>query len=294
MMKSVFALLLLVASCGRGHGDRTMIQNKGSDTMVNLAQAWAEKYQDVNPKVAVAVSGGGSGTGIAALINGTVDIANASREIKPEEREKAEKHSGKKVVETTMGYDALAVYLHKDNPIASISREQLACIYGEGGKCEKWTDLGVEVPGCSGQEIVRVSRQNNSGTYVYFREWALGKKADYKLGSRDMSGSKDVVDLVTKTPCAIGYSGLGYKTDEVKTACVAQKEGEPCVEPTIQGAIDGSYPIARALYMYTLGEPTGAVKEYMDWCLSDEGQAIVEQSGYAPIGKDKRTKVSVK
>ena len=225
MKKAVVALALMAVACGKGRGDRVMIQNKGSDTMVNVAQAWAEAYQKVNPKVAVAVSGGGSGTGIAALMNGTVDIANASRGIKAKERETAEKNTGKEVVEHVIGYDALAVYLHQDNPMPSISREQLACIYGEGGTCSRWSDVGVEVPGCSGQEIVRVSRQNNSGTYVYFREWTLGKKADFKLGSRDMSGSKDVVDLVENTPCAIGYSGLGYKTDEVKAACIAARAG---------------------------------------------------------------------
>jgi len=271
-----------------------MIQNKGSDTIVNLAQAWAEAYQKVDPKVAVAVSGGGSGTGIAALENGTVDIANASREIKPQERETAKKNTGKDVVEHVIGYDALAIYLNKANPIASISREQLACIYGKDGTCTKWTDLGVEVPGCANQEIVRVSRQNNSGTYVYFREWALGKKGDFKLGSRDMSGSKDVVDLVTNTPCAIGYSGLGYNTPQVKTACVTPKEGVPCVEPSIEGAISGAYPIARSLYMYTLGEPTGAVKEYIDWCRSDAGQKIVREIGYAPLAEKDRTKAPAK
>ena len=294
MKKTAIALALMVVACGKGRGDRVMIQNKGSDTMVNVAQAWAEAYQKVNPKVAVAVSGGGSGTGIAALMNGTVDVANASRGIKAKERDAAKKNTGKEVVEHVIGYDALAVYLHKDNPMETISKEQLACVYGEGGTCTKWGDLGVEVPGCSGQEIVRVSRQNNSGTYVYFREWTLGKKADFKLGSRDMSGSKDVVDLVENTPCAIGYSGLGYKTDHIKAACVTAKEGDPCVEPTIAGAVDGSYPIARALYMYTLGEPTGATKDYIDWARSDAGQAIVEQSGYAPLAKEKRTKAAAK
>ena len=288
--KSAVLVAVLAVGCGKGHGDRTMIQNKGSDTLVNLAQAWAEEYQKVNPKVAIAVSGGGSGTGIAALENGTVDIANASREIKPEEAAAAKKNTGKDPVEHTVAFDALAVYVHKDNPVASLSKEQIACIYGEKGTCSKWTDIGVEVPGCAGQEIVRVSRQNNSGTYAFFREWSLGDGQDYKLGSHDMQGSKDVVDLVTKTPCAIGYSGLGYKTDQVKTACITVKEGTPCVEPTIQAALDGSYPIARGLYMYTLGEATGAVKEYLDWVRSDAGQALVEKAGYAPLPADKRTK----
>jgi phosphate transport system substrate-binding protein len=286
-MKKIVVLCVLAASCS-SRGNRTMIQNKGSDTLVNLAQAWAEEYRKVAPTVAVAVTGGGSGTGIAALMNGTVDIANASRGIKAAEREAAKKNTGKEPKELTVAYDALAVYVHKSNPIASISRAQLACIYGEAGTCSKWTDIGVEVPGCAGQEIVRVSRQNNSGTYIFFREWVLGKKQDFKLGSRDMSGSKDVVDLVERTPCAIGYSGFGYKTDHIKTACVAAEENVACVEPSIEAAISGSYPIARGLYMYTLGEPTGPVADYVNWVRSDDAQEIVERVGYAPLARENR------
>jgi phosphate transport system substrate-binding protein len=287
------ALITVAAGCGKRRGSGAaggMIQNKGSDTMVNLAQAWAEEYQKVKPEVGIAVTGGGSGTGIAALINGTVDIANASRDMKDAEKAEAKKNTGKDPIEHTVAYDALAIYVHKSNPIASLSKDQLACIYGEQGTCNKWSDLKVEVPGCSGQEIVRVSRQNNSGTYMFFREWVVGEKNDFKLGSRDMSGSKDVVDLVERTPCAVGYSGLGYKTAGIKTVCIALKEGEACVEPTIEAALSGKYPISRALYMYTLGEPTGAVKDYLDWARSDAGQQVVERSGYAPLPPEKRTK----
>jgi len=168
------ALGLAVVGCKRSRSN--MIQNKGSDTLVNLAQYWAEEYKKVQPKISVAVSGGGSGTGIAALINGTVDIANASRKIKDKERKAAKSKQGKEVVQHIVAYDALAVYLNKANPNTRLTRKQLACIYGEKGTCNKWTDIGKEVPGCSGQTIVRVSRQNNSGTYVYFRNWALQKK----------------------------------------------------------------------------------------------------------------------
>ncbi len=290
-MKHLLLIALVSATaCGKGAGDRKMIQNKGSDTLVNLAQAWAEEYQKVEPKVALAVSGGGSGTGIASLMNGTVDIANASREIKDKERETAKKNTGKEVVEHVVAYDALAVFVHKDNPIPNINKEQLACIYGENGTCAKWTDLNVEVPGCAGQEIVRVSRQNNSGTYAYFRGWVLGKSQDFKLGSRDMQGSKDVVDLVEGTPCAIGYSGMGYKTDHVRALCVSAGEGQPCVEPTEATAADKSYPISRALYMYTLGEPEGEIAAYIKWVKSDAAQKIVERVGYAPIPNELRSK----
>jgi phosphate transport system substrate-binding protein len=261
---------------------RQVVQNKGSDTLVNVAQSWAEHYKTVNPNVAIAVSGGGTGTGISALINGTVDIANCSRKIEPGEIEQA-KANGVEPVEFIVGYDALAVYVHKDNPIQGLTLAQLGAIYGEGGDVDDWSDLGVQVPGATSSKIVLVSRQNNSGTYAYFKEAVLGKEREYRLGSLDMHGSKDVVDLVLKTPGAIGYSGLAYATPEVKLVPVAAREGEPFVMPTVESAVDGSYPIARPLFMYTRGQPTGVVKEYMDWILSEEGQRIIQDKGYAPV-----------
>ncbi|MEO5349691.1 MAG: phosphate ABC transporter substrate-binding protein [Magnetococcus sp. YQC-3] len=260
---------------------RTMIQNKGSDTLVNVAQAWAEAYQKVKPEVAIAVTGGGTGTGIAALINNTVDIANASREIKDKELTAA-KTNGITPVEHIVGFDALAIYAHKDNPLTTISISQLAEMYGEGGKTRKWSDIGIHVPGCKEQKIILVSRQNNSGTYAYFRERVLGERRDFVLGTKDMHGSKDVVDLVARTPCAIGYSGLAYTTPGVKLLNVAEKTGEPGIAPSMATAIDKSYPIARSLLMYTPGEPKGDVKTYMDWIKSDAGQCILQNKGYAP------------
>ena len=261
---------------------RTEIQNKGSDTLVNVAQAWAEAYQKVDPEVAVAVSGGGSGTGIAALINGTVDIANASRKIKDKEAEMAKQH-GHTPVEHVVGFDALAVFVNSANPADTLSISQLKEIFGRGGKYTKWTDLGIEVPGCKDQQIVVVSRQNNSGTYAYFKKAVLGKGGKYRQGTLDMHGSKDVVDLVEKTPCAIGYSGLAYATDHLKMACIASEDGGTCVNPTVATASDSSYPIARPLFMYTNGEPQGAIKTYLDWILSDTGQCIIKKKGYAPL-----------
>jgi phosphate transport system substrate-binding protein len=272
-------VLALVACSPRGE-DRALIQNKGSDTLVNVAQAWAEQYREVNPSVAVAVTGGGSGTGISAMINGTVDIANSSRKMKDSELEAA-RANGIEPMEFVVGYDALAVYVHPDNPASSFTLEQLAQIYGEGGSAESWSDLGLTVPGCSSGEIVRVSRQNNSGTYAYFREAVLAD-GDFKLGSRDMHGSKDVVDLVENTPCAIGYSGLAYATEHVKLPCIAQSDRGDCVAPSVPTAIDGSYPIARPLFMYSAGQPEGAVKDYLDWILSETGQCVILEAGYAP------------
>jgi phosphate transport system substrate-binding protein len=260
---------------------RTTIQNKGSDTLVNVAQAWAESYQKVNDKVAIAVSGGGSGTGIAAMINGTVDIANASRKMKEKEIKLAADR-GHNPVEHVVGFDALAVYLHKNNPAKQLTIQQLKQILIRDGKATKWSDLGLKVPGCDSDKIVVVSRQNNSGTYAYFKSAVLGKKGKYRSGTLDMHGSKDVVDLVENTPCAIGYSGLAYATDHVKLACVS-KDGNACIYPSVQTAADRSYPIARPLFMYTNGEPQGDIKAYMDWIMSDEGQCIILNKGYAPF-----------
>jgi len=284
--KSILATALLSATVllSTSASARTEIQNKGSDTLVNVAQAWAEAYQKVDPEVAVAVSGGGSGTGIAALINGTVDIANASRKMKEKEIKMA-KDQGQNPLEHVVGYDALAVFYNSANPAETFSFAQLQDIYGRGGKATKWTDLGIEVPGCQGQQIVVVSRQNNSGTYAYFKKAVLGKKGKFRQGTLDMHGSKDVVDLVEKTPCAIGYSGLAYATDHLKMACVSKKDGESCVNPSVATASDGSYPIARPLLMYTNGEPQGEIKKYMDWIMSDTGQCIIKAKGYAPVRK---------
>ncbi len=276
---SVAASTLLLSATADA---RTEIQNKGSDTLVNVAQAWAEEYGKRNADVAVAVSGGGSGTGIAAMINGTVDLANASRKMKAKEVKMA-KDRGQNPVEHIVGYDALAVFLHHDNPADTMSVPQLAKIFGRKGTVKKWSDMGITVPGCGSDKIVVVSRQNNSGTYVYFKKAVLGKKGKYRMGTLDMHGSKDVVDLVEKTPCAIGYSGLAYATDHIKMACISAKEGDSCVVPSVATASDQTYPIARPLFMYTNGEPQGEIKKYLDWILSDEGQCIITKKGYAPV-----------
>jgi phosphate transport system substrate-binding protein len=286
-MLRIFIILttLLVSACSR-QTDVFIIQNKGSDTLVNLAQAWAEEYKNVNPKVALAVSGGGSGTGIAALINGTVDIANSSRAIKEEEIAEAKKNNGTEVKEFIVGIDALAVFIHPVNPIVGLTIEEIACIYGEGGKCIYWHDIrGIVVPGCKDNKIIRVSRQSNSGTYQYFREAILGKKRDLKLGSMDLNGSRESIDLVEKTPCSIGYSGMGYLNPRVKAICISKKDGDPCVGPTIETATTKTYPISRELYMYTSGTPSAEVKAYLDWTQSDKAHAITIKAGYVPAPK---------
>lgn len=263
--------------------EKITIQNAGSDTMVNLAQAWAESYASLEQKISVEVSGGGSGTGIAALINGTVDIANCSRSMKPSEIDKAVQNTGKEPKEFIVGFDALAVYVHKENPLEKISLQQLADIYGEQGQMTTWSKLDIQYAACKSDEIIRISRQSNSGTYVYFREAILGKTGDFKLGSRDLHGSKDVVELVANTPCAIGYSGMGYATDHVKMLKVSKKDGEQAAGPSVENTLNGTYPIARPLYIYSLGEPSGDIKKYLDWILSEAGQSIVSKSGYVPV-----------
>ncbi len=265
-----------------GANPRITIQNKGSDTMVNVAQVWAEEYKKIHPHVDVEVSGGGSGVGIAALIKGTIDLASTSRDMKAEEKALAKKNTGKEPREFVVGHDALVVYVHKDNPLAEITNEQLADIFAEGGKITKWSDLGVKLP-ADRDVIVRVSRQSSSGTYEFFREHVLNKR-DFKLGSRDMNGSKEVVELVGLTMSAIGYSGLGYnEPGKVKMLKVSPKAGQPAIEPGVATTLSKQYPIARPLLLYTLGEPTGELKNYIDWILTDAGQQIVEKSGYVPL-----------
>jgi len=286
-----------LGACGKkqgsgasGNGTEGALQIQGSDTMVNLAQAWAEAYSKVDPSVSVEVGGGGSGVGIAALVNGTVDIATASRNMKADEKSNAKAATGKDPKEITVGYDCLAIYVHKDNPLTEITIEQLDKIFSENATILKWSDLGVTVPGCESAEIIRVSRQSSSGTYEFFREHVLNKK-DFKLGSRDMNGSKEVVELVGSTPCALGYSGMGYATEHVKMLKVAQKPGAQSFSPTVETAQSKDYPIARPLFLYTSGEPEGVAKKYISWILSDEGQRIVEQTGYVPVLAEQRPKL---
>jgi len=267
----------------------TTIRITGSDTMVNLVQAWAENYHKKRPDISVQVAGGGSGVGIAGLIDGILDLAAASREMEAKEIERATQKNGQKPKEFSVALDALSVYVHKDNSIAAIALEELAEIYGDKGTIDKWSQLGVKNAACTSDTIVRVGRQNSSGTYVYFREAVLGTKREYKLGSIDQSGSKDVVALVGRTPCAIGYSGMAYITPEVKALKVSKKKGEPGVAPSNDTAMNKTYPLARALYFYSPGEPKPHVKEFLDWVLSPEGQQIVTNVGFVPIAGSGRS-----
>jgi phosphate transport system substrate-binding protein len=256
------------------------IENKGSDTLVNLALAWAERYQQVRPEVRLAVTGGGSGTGIAAILNGTVDIANASRRITQEELRAAES-LGINPVEFVISQDAIAVVVHPQNPIDQLTIQEISDIYS--GVINNWSELGGE-----DRPIVRLSRETNSGTHVYFLEEVLreGDPDDQTLFSPDtllLPSSEGITHEVSDNPNAIGYEGLGYITPGMKVLAIARSSGEPYVLPTIETVNDDTYPIARDLYMYTPGEPTEVVADYMSWIFSEEAQQIVAELGFVPV-----------
>jgi len=256
-----------------------IIENKGSDTLVNLALAWAETYTQLHPEVRISVTGGGSGTGIAAMINGTVDIANASRKMKPEEFAAAEAN-GISPVEFVVARDAIAVVVHPSNPVDGLTLQQISDIYT--GKITNWQEVGGE-----DRPIVLLSRESNSGTYVYFLEHVirLGNTESDLLFSPDtllMPSSEGISAEVRQNPNAIGYDGLGYVTPDQKVLAIARDASSPYVLPSVETVNDGSYPISRPLYMYTAGEPSGQVKEYMEWILSD-GQALVPKLGFVPL-----------
>jgi phosphate transport system substrate-binding protein len=260
------------------------IENRGSDTLVNLALAWAEKYQEIHPDVRISVTGGGSGTGIAALINGTVDIANASRSISAEELATA-RSNNIEPVEFTVARDAIGIIVNPRNPVDRLTIQQISDIYS--GKISNWMEVGGE-----DRPIVRLSRETNSGTHVYFLEEVLrqGRDDDPTLFSTDtllLPSSEGITAEVRENPNSIGYEGLGYITHDVKVLAVASQEGEleeeDYVLPSADSVNNGIYPIARDLYMYTVGQPAGIVKEYLDWILSPEAQQIVDDIGFVPI-----------
>lgn len=287
---TIFLLIsLLLSGCGPGAANESSqanasayIENKGSDTIVNLALAWAERYQTIHPDIRISVTGGGSGTGIASLLNGTVSIANASRAISADELKQAEEKQIKPV-EHIIARDAIAVIVNKANPVSQLTLQQISDIYS--GKISNWKEVGGE-----DRPIVRLSRETNSGTHVYFLETVLrqGNKKDKTLFSMDtllLPSSEGIINEVRSNPNAIGYDGLGYVPKDLKMLAIAQKEGQPYVLPSIASVNDKSYAIARDLYMYTAGEATGAEKDYIDWILSPEAQEIVAQLGFVPISK---------
>lgn len=271
-----------VLAVGCGPGDRTVLRSKGSDTMVNLMVRLSERHAQRRPQAVLAVSGGGSGTGIAGLVDGTTDFAAASREIKAHELAAA-RERGVRPHATVLAHDGLAVYVHRDNPIARLSIADLRCIYADGGGCTTWSSLGVSLACPGGDEIIRLGRHNNSGTHEYFRETVLGRRGSF-APTMEQSGTQQVVDVISTAPCAIGYGGMGYQSDAVRFVCVAEDDPGPCHEPSLASVTAGRYPFARPLYLYTDGPPTGEAAAFVSWALGPEGQALVLASGFVPTG----------
>lgn len=248
------------------------INVEGSDTMVNLGQAWAEKFMEANPGVMLSVKGGGSGTGAAALINGTVDFANMSRAIKDEEKTEAEANSVTPV-EYQVAIDGIAVVVNPANGVTGLSMADLGKIYR--GEITNWKDVGG-----ADQAIVLLSRDSSSGTYEYFKEEVVAaedENAEYAKEAQLLASTQAIIDEVSKNEGAIGYVGLGYLNDSVK---VLEIDG---VTASVDTAKDGSYPISRYLYMYSNGEADGVMKAYLDWILGADGQAIVVDQGFVPL-----------
>lgn len=282
---------LLVTTCRskdsqstEADGSNRAIQNKGSDTLVNVALAWAENYRQIKPDISIAVTGGGSGTGIASLINGTVDIANASRAMKESEFEDA-RANGIEPVELVVAIDALAIIVHPDNPVSHLTIPQLSDIYT--GRITNWKDVGG-----NDAPIILLSRETNSGTHVYFLEEVVrrGESEEESIFAPQtilMPSSVGITSELRRNPNSIGYDGLGYVDPEhEKIIAIARDDDSPFVFPSVESALAGTYPLARNLFMYTAGEPTGAIADYLNWILSPAGQEIVTQLGFVPILSD--------
>jgi phosphate transport system substrate-binding protein len=282
---AVIAAMLLVGCSQRTSGKATAgrgtaaISCVGSDTLVNLALAWAEAWMAAHPEVRISVTGGGSGTGVAALAAGTVDIANASRAMSVGEIETA-RANGIEPVRHVVALDAIAVVAHPSNPVSGLTLEQVADVYT--GRVARWTAVGGE-----DRPIVLLSRESNSGTYVYFLERVLrlGRKDAKDLFSPEtllMPSSEGISTEVRQNRNAIGYDGLGYVTPDQKTVAIASMAGAPYVLPSAATVIDGTYPVSRPLFMYTAGEPAGGVKAFLDFVTGD-GQRLVTGLGFVPL-----------
>ncbi|HLK38333.1 MAG TPA: PstS family phosphate ABC transporter substrate-binding protein [Polyangiaceae bacterium] len=249
---------------------------KGSDTMVILGQRWAETYMKANPGVTVQVTGGGSGTGIAALINGTTDICESSRPMKDKEKEDVQAKRGAPAVETKVALDALAVYVNEKSPLQEIAIPALGRIYK--GETKNWKDVGGP-----DHSIVLYGRENNSGTYGYFKEHVLENK-DFAASVQTLAGTSAVVSAVKGDAFGIGYGGIAY-LEGIRALKVKKEDSSPAIAASLQTAQDGSYPLARFLFFYTAGEPKGLAKRFIDWVQAPDGQKVIEQVGYYPLPK---------
>lgn len=251
---------------------------KGSDTMVILGQRWAEGFMKTHPQVKVQVMGGGSGTGLAALINGSTDIAQASRSMKSQEKVDFIKKFKRPVREISVALDGIAIYVHGKNPIKSITMNQLKAVYR--GEIKDWKDLGGEPGG-----IILYGRENSSGTYAFFKEHVLANM-DFAPQTQTLQGTAAVINALTQDPKGIGYGGIGYSTG-VRVIPVAAEETATPIPPSLEAVAKGEYPLSRHLFFYIdSGRYEGAVQSFIEYCLSDEGQKVVSQVGYYPLTKN--------
>ncbi len=274
LLTGIIPLLFGCAGGKEGGPQHKAVTVKGSDTMVILAQRWAETYMNENPGRTIQVTGGGSGVGIAALINGATDICDASRPMKDAEKAQVKSRFGKDVMEIPVALDGVAIYVHQSSPVQSISQDQLKGIYT--GRIANWRDIG----GRDGK-VVPYSRENNSGTYVFFKEHVLGNE-DFAQEVQTLPGTAAVVNAVSKDPASIGYGGIAYATG-IRALPVSRDARTDPVAPSLATVQSGQYPLSRNLYFYTVGEPAGDVKAFIDWALGLEGQKVCEQVGYYPI-----------
>jgi len=262
------------AATGRPQASSKPLTIKGSDTMVILGQRFAEEYMKENPGVVVQINGGGSGTGIAALINGTVDLAQSSRPMKDKEKADAEKNRGAKLNETPVALDALAVFVHASNPVHELSIDQIKGIYT--GKTTNWSQVGGK-----NAPIVIYGRENSSGTYEYFKEHVLSKE-DFAPRVQTLSGTAAVINAVAADANGIGYGGIAY-AKEVRAIGVKKDAASPGVEPKEETVANGTYPISRNLYFYWVANARPELERFVQWAISPEGQTVVENVGYYPL-----------
>ena len=256
------------------------IQQKGSDTLLVLAQNWAETYMESHSKIEIVVSGGGSGTGISALINMQIDIADASRSIKQTEIDSAN-DNGVNPVEWKVALDGISVIVNKDNPLDELSYSQIKGIYN--GDVTDWSEVGGE-----DGVVVAYGRQSTSGTYVYFNEEVLDED-DYRADKQQLAGNAEIVEAVINDPNGIGYVGVAYaeaRRDELKIVSVKKADTDSAYQPTSANIASGEYPISRYLYVYTDGIPDGVVADYIEFILSSEGQEIVSEVGYIALTEE--------
>jgi phosphate transport system substrate-binding protein len=253
---------------------------KGSDTLVILAQKWAEVYMGKHPETKIQVTGGGSGVGIAALQNKTTDICDSSRKMRAAEIANCVAAFGKRPTEYKVALDGLSVYVNEDNPLKEISVEQLEKIFT--GRIRNWKQVGG-----SDAPITVYSRENSSGTYEFFKEHIL-KGADFVASAQTMPGTAALLQAVAKDKNGIGYGGAAYGKG-ARALLVKKDEGSPAIEPNEENVVSGKYPIWRYLYNYVNpAVDKGEVAAYLNWIRSDEGQKIVKDIGYFPLPKNLR------